>query len=168
MSKKLSSNMEMYLKTVLRLGRDHESVRVKDIAESLGITMPSVSEALRTLKTKGLVLHPSYGEVRLSAKGKRVAVGINDRFEVLQRFLVEILKVDERVAEHEACEIEHVLGNDTFERLTAYLDYLTNCRKDLSGVIEHFHEFLEWRLAGASCPEECGTIIDRGTTAQAK
>jgi Mn-dependent DtxR family transcriptional regulator len=160
MAKKLSSNMEMYLKTILRLDEHNNPVRVKAIAESLGVTMPSVSEALRTLKTKGLVLHSSYGEVKLSARGRRLAEGINDRFEILQRFLVEVLKVDERVAEHEACEIEHVLGPDTFERLTVYLDFLTNCEKDLSGIVDHFHEYLEWRLAGENCPI-CG-MSDRG------
>ena len=167
MGKKLSSNMEMYLKTILRLGEDHETVRVKDIAESLGITMPSVSEALRTLKAKGLVLHPSYGEVKLSAKGRRVAEGVNDRFEVLQRFLVEILKVDERVAAYEACEIEHVVGNDTYERLTGFLDYLSNCRKDLTPVVEHFHEYFEWRMAGTACPE-CGIAADSSERAEAE
>jgi DtxR family Mn-dependent transcriptional regulator len=155
MSKKLSPSMEMYLKTILRLGEDNKPVRVKAIAESLRITMPSVSEALRTLKAGGFVLHPSYGEVKLSARGRRVAEGIYDRFEVLRRFLVEVLRVEERLAEHEACEIEHVLGPDTFERLTVYLDFLNNCEKDLSDIVEHFHEYLEWRLAGETCPV-CG------------
>ena len=167
MGKKLSSNMEMYLKTVLRLGEDSKPVRVKAIAESLGITMPSVSEALRTLKSKGLVLHPSYGEVKLSARGRRLAVGINDRFEVLQRFLVDVLKVDEGIAEAEACEIEHVLGPDTFQRLTVYLDFLNNCQKDLSAIVEHFHEYLEWRLAGETCPV-CGMAEQTTARFQAK
>lgn len=153
MSKKLSSNMEMYLKTILRLGEGGEPVRVKDIAEKMRITMPSVSEALRTLKRKGLVLHPSYGEVKLSARGRSVAEGVNDRFEVLQRFLTDVLKVNERVAAREACEIEHVVGNDTFERLTAYLDFVANCRKDVGQFLEHFHEFLQWRMNGERCPD---------------
>ncbi|MDH3215630.1 MAG: metal-dependent transcriptional regulator [Candidatus Krumholzibacteria bacterium] len=167
MGKKLSSNMEMYLKTILRLGQDDQPVRVKAIAESLEITMPSVSEALRTLKSKGLVLHPSYGEVKLSARGARLAEGINNRFVVLQRFLAEVLKVDEKTAEHEACEIEHVLGADTFMRLTAYLDFLSNCQKDLSDIVEHFHEYLEWRLAGEACPV-CGSPGDQSTTLEDK
>ena len=153
MNKKLSPNMEMYLKTILRLGFDNNPVRVKAIAESMGITMPSVSEALRTLKTKGLVLHPTYGEVKLSVRGRRLAEGVNDRFEVLQRFLVDILQVDESVAALEACEIEHVVGKGTYQRLLVFLDYLANCPKDLSPVINHFHEVLGWRLAGVPCPE---------------
>ena len=97
--------------------------------------------------------HASYGEVSLSDRGRRLAEGVNDRFEILQRFLIDILGVDEEVAEREACEIEHVVGKDTYLRLTAYLDYLSNCRKDFSRVIEHFHEFLSWRLAGEKCPD---------------
>ena len=155
MSKRLSSNMEMYLKTVLRLGEDGTSVRVKAIAEALDVTMPSVSEALRSLKVRGLVLHPSYGEVKLSARGRRVAEEINDRFQILQRFLVEVLNVDPYVAKDEACEIEHVLGPDTYLRLTAFVDFLNYCQKDLSGIVQHFHEYLQWRLAGQSCPV-CG------------
>jgi DtxR family Mn-dependent transcriptional regulator len=157
---KLSPNMEMYLKTILRLEEAQKPVRVKAIAESLGVTMPSVSEAMRTLKGKGLVRHPSYGEVKLSAKGRRLAESVNDRFVVLQRFLVEVLKVDEKVARIEACEIEHVLGSDTFARLTAYLDFLTYCQKDITHIKEHFHEFLEWRLAGQTCPV-CGLMAER-------
>lgn len=163
---KLSSNMEMYLKTILRLGEAKKPVRVKAIAESLGITMPSVSEALRTLKSKGLVLHPSYGEVKLSAQGRRLAEGVNNRFMVLQRFLVEVLKVDEEVAGVEACEIEHVVGPDTFERLTVYLDFLTHCQKDITHIKEHFHEYLEWRLAGQTCPV-CGLPTEQETDASA-
>jgi len=148
MTLKLTPSMEMYLKTVLRLGVDDRPVRVKDIAESLGVKMPSVS---------GLVLHPSYGEVKLSARGQKLAVGVNDRFEVLQRFLVEVLKVEEQVAEREACEIEHVLGKGTFDRMTMFLDFLENCNQNISEVIAHFHEYLDRRLEGERCPNcECG------------
>jgi len=164
MNKELSPNMEMYLKTILQLGAGNNPVRVKAIAESMGVTMPSVSEALTSLKAKGLVLHASYGEVNLSARGRRFAEAINDRFKVLQRFLVEVLRVDEGVAEAEACEIEHVLGADTFERLTAYVDFLNYCQMDLTAIVDHFHEYLEWRLRGETCPV-CGIA---GETEQIK
>lgn len=153
MTKSLSPNMEMYLKTILRLGRSDEPVRVKAIAEALGVTMPSVSEAMRSLKARGLVLHPSYGEVRLSARGRRTAAAVNERFEVLRRFFTDVLQVDEQTAGRDACEIEHVVGPDTLRRLTAFLDYMTRCRMDVSAVIEHFHEYLQWRLAGDFCRE---------------
>lgn len=151
MTKPLSSNMEMYLKTIFRLGADGEAVRVKAIAESLGVTMPSVSEALRSLKARGLVLHASYGAVQLSARGRKVADAINSRYEVLQKFFVEVLQLDPRTAARDACEIEHVMGPETLGRLTAFLDYMQHCRMDISAMIEHFHEYLELRMAGEHC-----------------
>lgn len=153
MGQSLSPNMEMYLKTILRLGVDGQPVRVKAIAESLAITMPSVSGALQTLKVKGLVLHPSYGAVRLSARGRRAATAVNDRFEALRRFLHEVLGVDESAAARDACEIEHVVGEETLMRLGAFLDYTTGCQKDVGAMIAHFHEYLNLRKAGDYCRE---------------
>ena len=151
MTKQLSPNMEMYLKTILRLGVDSEPVRVKAIAESLKVTMPSVSEALRSLRARGLVVHPSYGAVQLSSRGRRVASTINDRFEILKRFFTDVLQVEVETASRDACEIEHVMGTETLERLTAFLDYMQHCRMDIAGMIEHFHDYLELRLAGERC-----------------
>jgi DtxR family Mn-dependent transcriptional regulator len=153
MGTKLSPNMEMYLKTILRLGRDGQTVRVKAIADALGITMPSVSGALRQLKAKGLVLHSAYGAVRLSARGRRAAGQVDERYEILRKFFTDVLDLDPRTADRDACEIEHVLGNETLERLTAFLDYTTRCRLDVKQVIEHFHEYLKWRLAGDYCQD---------------
>ena len=153
MSAHLSPNMEMYLKTILRLGRSDEPVRVKAIADSLGVKMPSVSGALRQLKAKGLVLHPAYGAVRLSARGRRAAGSVNQRYEVLRRFFTDVLNLDARAADRDACEIEHVVSPETMRRLAAFLDYMTRCRMDVDKVISHFHEYLGWRQAGELCKD---------------
>lgn len=145
---KLSPNMEMYLKTILRLERDNPSVRVKAIADSLGVTMPSVSEALRNLKAKGYVEHTSYGEVGLSADGRRVAASVNERFELLRRFLAEMLRVDVETADREACEIEHVVGEVTLTRLAAFVEWMTFHREDIKDCLVKFHEYLDLLTAG--------------------
>ena|GEM_PF-883604 len=163
MSRHLSPNMEMYLKTILRLSEGGGAVRVKEIAASLGVTMPSVSGALRSLKAKGLVLHASYGEVRLSARGRRTAAEIHQRFEILRRFLTEVLNLDARTAARDACEIEHVVGGETLRRLIIFMDYTTHCRMDVRKVIDHFHEYLEWRLAGEHC-RECEAEVEAQQT----
>ncbi|HEX9751070.1 MAG TPA: metal-dependent transcriptional regulator [candidate division Zixibacteria bacterium] len=153
MDKHLSPNMEMYLKTILRLGVDGEPVRVKAIAESLRVTMPSVSGALGSLKSKGLVLHDTYGAVRLSSRGYRAASEVNHRFEALKRFLHDVLGVDEETAARDACEIEHVVGKETLTRLDSFLSFMTRCGKDVHSVISHFHEYLSLRDAGDFCHE---------------
>lgn len=144
MNEKLSPNMEMYLKTILQLERGSAPVRVKSIADSLGVTMPSVSEAVRNLKSKGLVEHVSYGKVKLSASGRGLASDVDQRFRSLRRFLVEVLRIEEAVAETEACEIEHVVGQDTLATLSAFLDWMKNHRPEqVESCITGFHEYLD-------------------------
>lgn len=162
MAKNLSPNMEMYLKTVLRLGEGGDPVRVKAIAGALGVTMPSVSGALRQLKSKGLVHHPAYGAVKLTARGRRAAGDINQRYEVLRRFFEEVLNLDMRTSDRDACEIEHVVSPKTLDRLIAFMDYITRCRMDVQEVIDHFHEYLALREKGDQCGE-CEVVDEEGT-----
>ncbi|UCH85561.1 MAG: metal-dependent transcriptional regulator [Candidatus Latescibacterota bacterium] len=146
MKEKLSSNMEMYLKTIFQLEGENPPVRVKSIADSLGVTMPSVSEAVRNLKARGLVEHVSYGQVKLSADGRSLAIRVNERFESLRRFLIDVLRVDDSVAEAEACEIEHVVGRHTLGRLRLFIDWMKNHRpRDVDDCITEFHRYLDQR-----------------------
>ena len=110
--------------------------------------MPSVSEALRTLKKRGLVEHSSYGEVGLSDDGRRVAASVNARFELLGKFLRDMLRVDEETAEREACEIEHVVGEVTLTRLAAFVEWMTYHREDIKDCLIRFHEYLDLLIGG--------------------
>jgi DtxR family Mn-dependent transcriptional regulator len=139
---KLSPSMEMYLKTILRLEQSGSPVRVKAIADLLGVTMPSVSEAIRSLMAKGLVDHSSYGEVGLSESGRTTAASVHERFELLRKFLADMLRVDGETAEREACEIEHVVGEVTLTRLAAFVEWMTFHGKDIEGCVANFHRYL--------------------------
>lgn len=157
MKQNLSPRLEMYLKAIYQQasaqGAPAESVEVpmKEIARALEVTVPSVSEAIGTLKGRGLVLHEAYGGVRLTSRGARLGREINDRFDILQRFLVEVLDVSPPIAGLEACEIEHVLGQDTLQRLGAYLSFLEHGRADAAPFLEHFHQYLHGHLRGEPC-----------------
>lgn len=141
-AEKLTPSMEMYLKTILRLEQAGAPVRVKAIADSLGVTMPSVSEAIRALTAKGLVAHPSYGEVGLSQEGRRAAVNVHERFELVRKFLSEMLRADAETAEREACEIEHVVGEVTLTRLAAFVEWMTLHGGDIGDCLSRFHVYL--------------------------
>jgi Mn-dependent DtxR family transcriptional regulator len=143
----------MYLKSILLLEQDGRAVRVKDVADAMSVTMASVTEAVGTLKGKGLVLHDSYRDVRLTAKGRRTATEILHRFEVLRRFLREVLGVKEGQARIDACEIEHVASGETMQRLTAFLEYMGMCRHNVPAVIQHFQCYFDLWAAGRSCSE---------------
>lgn len=153
MSRRLSETQEMYLKTILNLEREYNPVRLSHVAKHRGVKSASVTEAIQTLLAKGLVLHQPYGGVSLSAEGRRVASEVEKRYAVLQDFLTEILGLDKRVAERDACEVEHVVSAETMKRLTAFLDYVNRCKLNVSQVIAHFHDYYELRAKGGGCDE---------------
>ncbi len=154
MTRHLSDKLEMYLKTILILEREYSPVRVGQIAKERGVSAASVTEAISTLQERGLILHKAYRGVRLSAEGRRVAERIEQRYNVLQHFLTEILGVEETTGCRDACEIEHVASPETMDRLSAFLDYVERCTMNVSEVISHFKDYYELRSKGDMC-ERC-------------
>ena len=122
MKQAISASLEDYLEAILDLARKGDAVHVKDIAESLGVTMPSVTGALRTLAERGLVKHRPYGTVALTRRGQKIAERVRNWHEVFMAFFVEILGLDEERAEDNACRIEHAVDPVVLERLASYLD----------------------------------------------
>lgn len=140
MAKRLSESQEMYVKTIFVLEREFDPVRVSQIAKARGVSAASVTEALRTLQDRGLIRHKAYGDVRLTAKGRRMAKTIVDRFDVLYRFLNGFLGLPKSAAKNEACEFEHVISPESLERLAALLEFADRDGGGLSRAIEQFQE----------------------------
>ena len=125
----VSSSMEDYLETIHILETRMGSVRVKDIADEMGITMPSVSGAIKNLEKRGLVAHPRYDLIVLTDTGSRIAEAVYERHRVIKSFLTNVLGLDENVAEQDACRIEHNISDTTLEHLTRFLNIQTGVRE---------------------------------------
>lgn len=118
------STFERYLEAIYETAASGVEVRVKDIATSLGVSYPSVSEMVDRLVDNGLVTHDKYQRIELTAKGRRIAKGLDRKHEVIKGFFINVLDVDEAVADSEACEIEHVISDRTLDRLVRFLETL--------------------------------------------
>ena len=94
---KLSPSKEDYLKAIHLLNTQRGSVRIKDIAEKLEITMPSVSSAIKGLEKQGLVSHPRYDLVVLTTRGSQIAKSITMRHCIIRDFLSNVLELDMEV-----------------------------------------------------------------------
>jgi DtxR family Mn-dependent transcriptional regulator len=92
-------------------------VRVTDIAARLGFKKASVSAALKSLESEGLVQHKRYGNVSLTEKGLSLAHSVRERHTLLKEFLIKKLGVSEGTAENDACKMEHILSKETIEKL---------------------------------------------------
>uniref|UniRef100_A0A7C4GHL6 Manganese transport regulator n=1 Tax=candidate division WOR-3 bacterium TaxID=2052148 RepID=A0A7C4GHL6_UNCW3 len=109
------------LEAILGLTGAGRAVRVKDLAERLGVSRPTVVAALAALEARGLVQHERYGAVELTGAGRRLALEISRRHRLLQGFLEEQLGVSAATAAEDACRMEHVLSSETIRQLVGFV-----------------------------------------------
>jgi Mn-dependent DtxR family transcriptional regulator len=117
----MNQSQEDYLEAIYVLSKEDEHVRMSDVAKQLSVSKPSVNKAINLLQEKGYLTHQHYGSILLTEEGKALAKKVYDRHKVIKRFFVEILKVEETVAEEEACRVEHCIGEETIEKLKEYV-----------------------------------------------
>ncbi|ACL04424.1 iron (metal) dependent repressor, DtxR family [Desulfatibacillum aliphaticivorans] len=137
----LTSVMEDYLETIYQLNQEKEVVRVRDIAKAVGVKMPTVTSMLKTLGKKGYVHYEKYEYVRLTSDGVKVGKEMRRRHEILYQFLTDILRIDQTVADDEACKMEHGLSPETLESFTDFLEFIHVCPRAGEGWLDHFEEF---------------------------
>ena len=113
-------SLENYLKQILILLETKGYARSKDIAESLGVTKPTVCVAMKKLKEDGYIMMKDRSPVYLTDKGYSIARQFYDRYKALTRLLVQ-LGVDEQTAAEDACRLEHDLSEQSFAAITGLL-----------------------------------------------
>ena len=118
----LQESGEMYLETILILSRKTGDVRSIDICEYMGYSKPSVSRAVGILKNGGFITVDKSGYISLTDEGKELAEKIYERHNVITAVLTK-LGVDAETASEDACKMEHVISDKTFEALKKYRDF---------------------------------------------
>jgi DtxR family Mn-dependent transcriptional regulator len=147
--------MEDYLEVIYELSDGGKGVRVKQIADRLGVSLPSVTSALKTLREAGLVNHERYRAVELTPQGRERADALIRRHDALVRFLTEILLIDVETAEQEACHMEHAIGPTTLQRLVNFLQSVQRCPRGDPRWLGRLHA--RWR--GEPCDDPCEPCV---------
>ncbi len=112
---------EMYLETIFVLSKERAFVRAIDVGEHLGYSKPSVSRAMSLLKTGGYIIVDTNGAISLTDEGLSIAKKIYERHTFISKFLMA-LGVDEQTAADDACKIEHVISDASFEAIKAHAE----------------------------------------------
>ena len=115
----LQESGEMYLETILTLTKKSGAVRAIDVGEEMGYSKPSVSRAMGLLKQGGFIVVDENGHITLTESGREVAEKIYERHMLLTDFLAKI-GVDRDTAAADACKIEHVISDESFEAIKKY------------------------------------------------
>lgn len=114
-------SVEDYLETILRLSKSLPQVRSIDIVHDTGYTKPSVSVAMKNLRQKEYIVMDESGYITLTEEGRAIAEATFERHQVITRLFVN-LGVSEAVAAEDACKVEHVLSEETFNALKNHLE----------------------------------------------
>ena len=111
-----NESQEMYLETILVLGKEKEHVRSVDVANNLGFKKSSVSVGMKHLREKKYIEVDEKGYITLTPAGKEIAEMIYERHQFFTNILQE-LGVSKEIASKDACRIEHVISQESFEAI---------------------------------------------------
>ncbi len=117
----LKPSGEMYLETIYILCNKKSSVRSIDIAEYMNYTKPSVSRAVGRLKSEGYIVIGNDGYITLTDNGYVEAKKIYERHTILTKVLM-MIGIDEETASDDACKIEHIISNKSFETIKKHVE----------------------------------------------
>lgn len=113
---------EDYLETIYRLKKKNGTVYSIDVARELGYSRPSVSRAMSILREdEYITMEEPDKEINLTEKGRKKAVEVYDRHKTLTLFLQKTAGVSEKIAEQDACRIEHIISTSTFRGIKNYI-----------------------------------------------
>ena len=114
-----STSVEDYLKSIYELSRDSGAAATTEVAARLTVAPASVSAMMRRLTSQGLVSHERYGALRLTKKGRTVALQLVRRHRVIEAYLVTALGYAWDEVHSEAERLEHAVSPELINRMAA-------------------------------------------------
>ena len=117
---KIKESAENYLEAIHILKNRHGNVRSIDIANYLEFSKPSISIAMKNLRSEGYIETDANGYISLTEKGRTIAEKMYERHTMLTSWLIS-LGVEEKTASEAACRIEHVLSDESFNALKKHI-----------------------------------------------
>jgi DtxR family Mn-dependent transcriptional regulator len=123
-------SVEDYLKAVYELSRNGNAVSTTEISRTLKVAPASVTEMLKKLSEKSYIEYSPYHGTTLTNKGRQIAEKTARKHRLLERFLHDVLKIDNVRVHSQACEMEHSLSDEAEESLCRFLRHPDRCPDD--------------------------------------
>ncbi len=136
-------NIEDYLEAIWDLQENKGYIKVKDIADKLEVTRPSVSEMIKKLSENEYIIYEKYGGIIFTGRGKKLAQEIKKRHNLFVEFL-KIIGVSEENAQQDACKLEHDVSSETITCLLEFVEFIS-LLPESSKWKENFQEYLKKR-----------------------
>lgn len=161
MGKALTSAMEDYLELIVKLKQENKVVRVRDIAKGMHVKMPSVTSMLNSLAKKDLINHQRYEYVDLTPLGLRQAQKALHKHRILFNFLKNVLKINSKQADNEACRMEHAVSSATLKTLVEFIGFIESCPKGSFDFWGYFKSHCQQGNSKEECVEHLRDSLDQ-------
>ncbi len=150
----LSASLEDYLEVIYHLEKANRVARAKDIAEQMNVQRASVTGALKTLASRGLINYSPYKYITLTSEGRDAALEVIRRHDILKEFFITALRLNPERADANACRIEHAIGPLAIERLVQFLEFIKTCPRAGTDWLQAFSNFCQTEGNPTDC-EQC-------------
>ena len=120
----ISLKQQNYVETIYELVRTNGKARTTDLADRLNVSLPSVSEAVTRLVKLQIAVRKSWHRIDLTRRGRAIAVDLEKRHKTLRSFMVNVLAMDQTLADNNACRVEHCIDPAFVNRLTQFADFV--------------------------------------------
>ena len=120
-----NKTIEGYIEVIYDIEKKSGIARTSDIARVLGVREASVTEMLQKLQGKRYIHYSAYHGACLTPQGKKYAKYLNNKHAILAEFF-KIVGIRKKTADHDACEIEHHISNETIHRLAEFVNFAKN------------------------------------------
>ena len=116
-----SNSSEDYMKSILILQKRNSVVRSIDIAEEMGVSKPSVCNAMKKLREKKMIYCDEEGHIFFTEEGRAMAEKVYSKHSLLTKWLITV-GVSKDIADKEACMMEHAISDETYKCLGEYIN----------------------------------------------
>jgi len=108
----ISATVEEYLEAIYRLEEKKGSAKTGDLAKELSVTLGTITNTIESMEKQNLVIHKPYKGVRLTRKGRKLALDVVRRHRLSERLLTDILRLEWSKAHDAACKLEHAIADE--------------------------------------------------------
>ena len=154
---KLSKSLENYLFTINKLIKKNVKLTPKALGAELGYNKASTLEAVKILKKKKLVNYFPYQPISLTNEGEKYAKKIEEKREIISKFLNKVLFLEGEALEKTLFSIEYDTDEFFISRLKNFLDFLEFCPEGAPNWFCGIKNFIE----NGEIPKDCADCIEK-------
>ena len=150
--------IEDYVEIVYDLQKNNKPVHTNAVADALKINPASVTEIFQKLGYEGFIIYERYSGALLTQKGEKLAVKTKEKHKAIRDFLM-ILGVEKKIAEKDACEMEHIIHTSTMDTIAKFVEVINQCNITPFFLNKLKHYIKTGKLR--KCPDEIFEICSK-------